>query len=78
VHTGFQDAFLRTVETVQRQVEWVVEDFAVEKVLVTGHSLGAAISVMNGIFLTQVFEGRGVNVTTQVFGLPRAGNSVWA
>jgi transketolase N-terminal domain/subunit len=75
---GFQDAFLRTVEDVQREVQWAVEDFTVNKVLVTGHSLGAAIGVMNGMFLTQLFEGRGVNVTTQVFGLPRAGNSIWA
>jgi len=78
VHTGFQDAFLKTVEDVRREVGWAVEDYGVDKVLVAGHSLGAAIGVMNGIFLTQLFEGTGVSVTTHVFGLPRAGNSIWA
>lgn len=78
VHSGFQDAFLRSIDDVQREVERAVTDFGVHNVLVTGHSLGAAIGVMNGVYLTQLFEGRDVNVTTQVFGLPRAGNSVWA
>jgi hypothetical protein len=77
VHGGFQKAFLRTVEDVRTQVQHGLLTFNSSKVLVTGHSLGAAISVMNGIFLTQLL-GPEVEVTTQVFGLPRAGNSVWA
>ncbi|CAG8569604.1 9013_t:CDS:2 [Acaulospora colombiana] len=77
VHGGFQKAFLRTVDDVSTQVQYGLSTFNSSKLLVTGHSLGAAISVMNGIYLTQLL-GPQVEVTTQVFGLPRAGNSVWA
>ncbi|PVF93531.1 alpha/beta-hydrolase [Serendipita vermifera] len=77
VHGGFQKAFLRTVDDVGTQVQYGLGTFKTSKVLVTGHSLGAAISVMNGIYLTQLL-GPQFEVTIQVFGLPRAGNSVWA
>lgn len=77
VHAGFQDAFLRTVEDVKTQVTNGLQAYNVSNVLVTGHSLGAAIGVMNGVFLKGLF-GDQVNVTTHVFGLPRAGNSIWA
>jgi hypothetical protein len=54
-----------------------LQTYSANKVLVTGHSLGAAVGVMNGVFLTGLL-GTEVNVTTHVFGLPRAGNSIWA
>jgi predicted lipase len=77
VHAGFQKAFERTADVVYEQVSDALTRFNSSKVLVTGHSLGAAIGVMNGVFLTQTL-GHNVEVTTQVFGLPRAGDSAWA
>jgi hypothetical protein len=77
VHSGFQDTFLRTVGDVKQHVTNGLQTYGVNKVLVTGHSLGAAVGVMNGVFLRGIL-GTDVDITTHVFGLPRAGNSIWA
>jgi len=44
---------------------------------VTGHSLGAAIAVMDAVMIKQNVPSD-VDVVTRVFGLPRGGNQEWA
>jgi Lipase (class 3) len=77
VHDGFQKAFLSTAEDVKSTVLDGLQKYQSKKVLVTGHSLGAAIGVFDGVYLRGIL-GDEVSVTTHVFGLPRVGNSIWA
>lgn len=46
-------------------------------VIVTGHSLGAAVAVMDSIFLRNNID-KSIPIRTTVFGLPRSGNQAWA
>ena len=42
-----------------------------------GHSLGAAVAVMDAVHLRGALDPS-VQMTTTVFGLPRSGNQDWA
>lgn len=53
-------------------VEDIARNFKVSKFLCTGHSLGAALSLINGIELTHKFPG--ISVEVHNFGSPRIGN----
>jgi len=77
VHSGFQDTFERTADAVLSGVKSGLAAKSVTKVLVTGHSLGAAIATMDAILLKQDLDSS-VTITTSVFGLPRGGNQAWA
>ncbi|KAL0953219.1 hypothetical protein HGRIS_004472 [Hohenbuehelia grisea] len=77
VHSGFQKTFERTADGVLAGVQKALKATNVKKVVVTGHSLGAAIATMDAVMLKQAL-GSSVSVTTTVFGLPRGGNQAWA
>jgi len=77
VHSGFQKTFERTADGVLAGVQKGLKANNLKKVLVTGHSLGAAIAVMDAVMLKESL-GPSVSVTTTVFGLPRGGNQAWA
>jgi len=77
VHDGFQDTFERTTDIVLSTVSSALKSNNANKVTVVGHSLGAAISVMDAIRLRQSLDAS-VQMTTTVFGLPRGGNQDWA
>lgn len=77
VHQGFQDTQGRTADGVLSGVQNAIAKTGVKNILVTGHSLGAAIATMDAIMLSQNLDSD-VNINTIVFGLPRGGNSNWA
>ncbi|KAJ8695542.1 hypothetical protein PTI98_008138 [Pleurotus ostreatus] len=77
VHDGFQKTFERTADGVLSGVQRGLAANNVNKVVVTGHSLGAAIAVMDAMMLKEIL-GSSVEITTTVFGLPRGGNEEWA
>ncbi|KAG6827355.1 hypothetical protein H0H93_015670, partial [Arthromyces matolae] len=77
VHDGFQKTFERTADDLLAGVQAGLASKGVNKVLVTGHSLGAAIAMMDSVLLHQELDSS-VQITTTVFGLPRGGNAAWA
>ncbi|EIN06312.1 alpha/beta-hydrolase [Punctularia strigosozonata HHB-11173 SS5] len=77
VHQGFQETQGRTADGVLSGVQNAIAKTGVKNILVTGHSLGAAIATMDAIMLSQNLDSD-VNINTIVFGLPRGGNSNWA
>ncbi|KAF9468230.1 alpha/beta-hydrolase [Collybia nuda] len=77
VHDGFQKTFERTADGMLEAVRTGLESTGTNKVLVTGHSLGAAVATLDAVFLKQNLEPS-VEVTTTLFGLPRGGNQEWA
>ncbi|KAJ7022004.1 alpha/beta-hydrolase [Mycena alexandri] len=77
VHNGFQTAWVQTSTLVLGAVKQVQAQVPDASVLVTGHSLGAAISLLDAIFLKQQLPS---NTSIQVvgFGRPRVGNPAFA
>ena len=49
----------------------------VNKIFITGHSLGAAISSLQAVFLKERL-GDAVDIKVRIYGLPRVGNLAWA
>ena len=77
MHDGFADTQERTADLVMSTVQSALESTGAKKVLVTGHSLGAAIASIDGMMLRMKLNPS-IEVTTTVFGLPRVGNKAWA
>lgn len=71
VSGGFQDAWLDTADAVLAQVRAALATYKGSRVLVTGHSLGASISLLDAAYLR---HETGAAVDTVLFGLPRSGN----
>ena len=69
-HGGFQDAHARSAEQILQAVQNELSTRGTDKVLVTGHSLGGALALLDGIFL-----GLNLPATTQLqvttYGMPR-------
>lgn len=54
-----------------------IADFNAKNVIVTGHSLGAAIGLLDTVFLAQHLDPS-ISIKSVTFGLPRTGNKAWA
>lgn len=77
LHDGFQQTQGRTADLVLATVQDGLASTGFKKVLVTGHSLGAAIASLDAAMLRMALP-EDVSVDSIVFGLPRVGNSAWA
>jgi len=77
VHEGFQETFERTADSMLAGVQKGLADNNAKNVLVTGHSLGAAVATLDAMFLKENLDPS-VQLTTTVFGLPRVGDQAWA
>jgi len=77
VHDGFQKTFERTADGVLSGVQAALAETGANQVVVTGHSLGAAVAMMDALMLKQNLDPS-VAITTTLFGLPRGGNVAWA
>ncbi|KAJ7599427.1 alpha/beta-hydrolase [Mycena floridula] len=66
VHTGFQDTFQLTADIIYDGVKKALASTKTTKVLVTGHSLGAAISSMDAVMLRETLPAS-IQITTVVF-----------
>ncbi|TBU52719.1 lipase [Dichomitus squalens] len=76
VHSGFAGSQARSAPDVLAAVKAGLTEFGTNKVTVTGHSLGAAIALLDSIFLPLNIPG----ITTRFvgYGLPRVGNQDFA
>lgn len=77
VHDGFQKTFARTASLILGNVTAAIQSTGATKVRVVGHSLGAAIAMMDAVYLRQHLDPA-IIISTHVLGLPRGGNQEWA
>ncbi|TFK89080.1 alpha/beta-hydrolase [Polyporus arcularius HHB13444] len=77
LHSGFQDTQGRTADLVLSTVQAGLSSTGFKKVLVTGHSLGAAVASLDAAMLRMALP-QDVAINAVVFGLPRVGNQDWA
>ncbi|TFK66149.1 alpha/beta-hydrolase [Pluteus cervinus] len=76
VHSGFQSTFERTADQILQAVQSGLKSTGATKIIVTGHSLGGAVAVFDGIMFSQLLPD--VPLEAHMFGLPRSGNQEWA
>jgi len=75
VHVGFYSSYLQVATTIVPAVQKLQQLYPKLSVISTGHSLGAALSLLNGAGLVQA----GVkNVEIWNYGQPRVGNAAFA
>jgi len=77
VHGGFAWTQGRTADAVLSTVQGALKDKKASKVRVHGHSLGAAIAMMDALMFNLNLDPS-VEVKTVMFGLPRGGNQEFA
>ncbi|KAI0630116.1 alpha/beta-hydrolase [Trametes polyzona] len=77
LHSGFQATQGRTADIVMSTVKSGLSSTGFKRVLVTGHSLGAAVASLDAAMLRMALPDD-VQVDSVVFGLPRVGNQAWA
>ncbi|KAH9951043.1 alpha/beta-hydrolase [Amylocystis lapponica] len=77
LHDGFQKTQGRTSDIILSTVKSALSSTGYNQVLVTGHSLGAAVASLDAVMLRMALPSS-VTVESVVFGLPRVGNQDWA
>ncbi|KAI0027798.1 lipase [Vararia minispora EC-137] len=77
VHDGFENSHANSALTVLAAVKAAIARFDTTSVTVVGHSLGAALALLDGVFL-QLHLSSEASVQTIGFGMPRVGNQEWA
>lgn len=77
VHLGFSRAFERTADLILDTVMTAMSERELGRVLVIGHSLGAAIALLDALHIRLALPG-GVQFRTVLFGMPRVGNAEFA
>ena len=77
VHDGFHETQGRTADIVLSTVQSALSSSGFTRVLCTGHSLGAAVALLDSTMLRMTLPSS-VEVDSVVFGLPRVGNQQFA
>ncbi|KAF8735127.1 hypothetical protein AX14_002690 [Amanita brunnescens Koide BX004] len=76
VHSGFANEQAKTATDVLSAVKTVISAHGATQVTIVGHSLGAAIALLDSVYLP--FHVSGVSFKTITYGLPRVGNQAFA
>ncbi|RDB18455.1 Lipase [Hypsizygus marmoreus] len=76
VHQGFANEHAKTATLILTAVSNALSTHGSSRVTIVGHSLGAAIALLDGVYLPLHLAG--VNFTTIGYGLPRVGNQAFA
>ncbi|KAJ7197977.1 alpha/beta-hydrolase [Mycena pura] len=77
VHSGFQDTFQRTADSILAGVRSALNSTGVTTVVVTGHSQGASLAMITGAML-KLSLAPSVKVVVTTFAPLRVGNKAWA
>ncbi|KAI1790283.1 lipase [Ganoderma leucocontextum] len=75
-HQGFLAAHSMSASDVLAAVQSALSQFSTSRVLLTGHSLGAAISLLHSVYIPLHIPN--AQVTYVGYGLPRVGNQAFA
>ncbi|KAK1225708.1 hypothetical protein PQX77_011328 [Marasmius sp. AFHP31] len=76
VHDGFQLEHGKTAINIKQEVEKLMELYDIHKIYTIGHSLGGALAILDGLYLSLQFPD--ASVETIVYGAPRVGNAQFA
>lgn len=76
VHNGFAEAHAETATDVLTAVNTALTKSGFNQVTIVGHSLGAALAVLDGVYLPLNIPD--VNFRTIGYGMPRVGNQAFA
>ncbi|KAF8997861.1 Alpha/Beta hydrolase protein [Cyathus striatus] len=76
VHNGFATEQAKTAKTILAAVKKTISAHSTKNVAVVGHSLGAAIALLDSVYLPLHITG--VNFRMIGYGLPRVGNQYFA
>ncbi|KAJ3571303.1 hypothetical protein NP233_g3844 [Leucocoprinus birnbaumii] len=76
VHDGFGDEQEKTATQVLAAVNSAISAHGAKKVTIVGHSLGAAISLLDSVYLPLHISG--VTFQSFLYGMPRVGNQDFA
>ncbi|EIN06274.1 lipase [Punctularia strigosozonata HHB-11173 SS5] len=77
VHSGFRDSHSRSAEGVLAGVQAALAKYDTTSVTLTGHSLGAALALLDDVYLPLHLPPN-TTFTTVAFGTPRVGNQAFA
>ncbi|KAF8141368.1 Alpha/Beta hydrolase protein [Boletus edulis] len=77
VHDGFADDQASTATEVLAAVQQTMSEYGTTSVTMVGHSLGAAISLLDSVYLP-LWLPAGTTFKTITYGLPRVGNQAFA
>ncbi|KIJ04754.1 hypothetical protein PAXINDRAFT_21952 [Paxillus involutus ATCC 200175] len=77
VHNGFGDAQASSATDVLAAVKTAMSKYNTTSVTMVGHSLGAAITLLDSVYLP-FWLPAGTTFKTIVYGLPRVGNKAFA
>lgn len=75
VHSGFANEQAKTATQILSAVQETISTHSASSVTVVGHSLGAAIALLDGVYLNIQVS---VPVSTIGYGMPRVGNQAFA
>ncbi|KAK0224462.1 Alpha/Beta hydrolase protein [Armillaria nabsnona] len=76
VHSGFLETFSRTASTVLATVQSALTSTGAETLVLTGHSLGAALATLDALMFKDALTN--ISIQTTTFGSPRVGNQAFA
>ncbi|KAI9458353.1 lipase class 3 family protein [Lactarius psammicola] len=76
-HNGFASEQASTAPTILSYVQQTLSAHGASSVTVVGHSLGAALSLLDGVYL-RLHLSASVNVRVIGYGMPRVGNQDFA
>ncbi|KAH7881944.1 Alpha/Beta hydrolase protein [Phlebopus sp. FC_14] len=77
VHNGFRDEQASTATDVLSAVQTTMSKYSTTSVTMVGHSLGAAITLLDSVYLP-LWLAAGTSFKTVGYGLPRVGNQAFA
>ncbi|KAF8493037.1 lipase class 3 family protein [Russula emetica] len=77
VHEGFANEHAKTAATILAAVLALLKNHNASSVVVTGHSLGAALALLDSVYLSLHLPA-GTRVSMVGYGMPRVGNPAFA
>lgn len=76
VHDGFHDAQAKAAPAVLAAVKTAISRYSTKSVTVVGHSLGAAIALIDAVYLPLQIPS--ISIKAVLYGMPRVGNQAFA
>ena len=72
VHGGFLSYFTDINDTIQTDIETLLREHPIERIIFSGHSMGGALAILASTFYSSLFKN--LVITCHTFGAPAIGN----